>query len=171
MADVRDDKELLRGRPPIHRLSMADESFLNKGSQALTFAIRRLQSCPLEERQPGRQCRIGKLMRGVICLHSRRLRPRRIVEMNTYEYAMALLVCDGGAIRQRDVSIVIAREPDSHALKLQAPLRAMRDIERKLLLQNPGLHRSGILTTVPGIEHDDSERFFDGSRSDRGLGS
>lgn len=43
MPHVREDKELLRRRPAIHRLGARDEGLLDKDSQTLTFRICRFQ--------------------------------------------------------------------------------------------------------------------------------
>jgi hypothetical protein len=84
--------------------------------------------------------------------------------MNADEYAISLLVCDRGAIPQRDMAIVTPREQDSHAVKLQESFRAMRHIEGELFFRDTGFQRSGILAPVTGIEHDETEGLLAGYR-------
>src|SRR4030088_316328 len=96
-------------------------------------------------------------MRRIISLNSGRRAPAGFVEMNAHENRFGLAVRDRGPVCKRNVGIVRARHYRYETPLLQMALDAMGHIKGELFFHQARLRRSGILTTVTGIDDDSRE--------------
>src|SRR4051812_47757147 len=79
--------------------------------------------------------------------------------MNAHKNAVALAICEIGAVCKRSILIAIASEQSFESLRMNNAAHPLRDIERQILFEHSGSDCAGIDSTVAGIDHNHGNAF------------